>query len=120
MDTYSKIEYIQISINNKKINHNYIKNFIKINNIKCTENMNGTFVNLSILDEKIIDILYDYIYNNLNNKIEIERNNIINESIKIINNPPEKNIIKKEEKIYIKKKDLTPLELKIIELSKTI
>ena len=56
MDTYSKIEYIQISINNKKINHNYIKNFIKINNIKFTENMNGTFVNLSILDEKIIDI----------------------------------------------------------------
>ena len=81
--------------------------------------MNGSFVNLSILDEGLIDILYDYIYKNLNNKIEIERNNIIKESIEIINKPSvKKEIVKK--KVFKQKTDLTETDLKIIELSKTI
>ena len=81
--------------------------------------MNGTFINLSILDEELIDILYDYIFKNLNNEIEIQRNNIIKESIEIINKPKiKKEIVKK--KVYKEKTDLTPLDLEIIELSKTI
>ena len=45
---------------------------------------------------KLIDLLYDYIFKNLNNKIEIERNNIIKESIEIINKPVKKQIEKKK------------------------
>ena len=54
----------------------------------------------------------------MNNKIEIERNNIIKESIEIINKPVKKQIEKK--KVFKQKTDLTETDLKIIELSKTI
>ena len=54
----------------------------------------------------------------MNNKIEIERNNIIKESIEIINKPVKKQIEKK--KVFKQKTDLTEIDLKIIELSKTI
>ena len=119
MDKQGKKLYIYKCIEDKVINHNYIKTFIDNYNIKYTENMNGTFINLSILDEELIDILYDYIYKNLNNKIEIERNNIIKESIEIINKPSiKKEIVKK--KVFKSKTDLTETDLKIIELSKTI
>ena len=118
MNRKEKISYIQRCITDKKINHNYIKTFIEMHEIKYTENMNGSFVNLSILNDELIDLLYDYIFKNLNNKIEIERNNIIKESIEIINKPIKKQIEKK--KVFKQKTDLTETDLKIIELSKTI
>jgi len=119
MDKQGKKLYIYKCIEDKVINHNYIKTFIEIHEIKYTENMNGSFVNLSILNEELIDILYDYIFKNLNNKIEIERNNIIKESIEIINKPSiKKEIVKK--KVFKQKTDLTETDLEIIELSKTI
>ena len=119
MNKDNKILYIQTCIQEEKINHNCILNFIKIYNIKYTKNMNGSFINLSILNDNLINILYDYIFINLNNKIETDRLNTIRESIEIINKSNKKHLIKKE-KVFKQKTDLTETDLKIIELSKTI
>ena len=54
MNKREKISYIQRCITDQKINHNYIKTFIEIHEIKYTENMNGSFVNLSIFSSEDI------------------------------------------------------------------
>ena len=88
-----------------------------IGDIKYTKNMNGTFINLSILDEELINLFYNYIYKNLKNIINIERENTLFK-LKNIKNEKNKEIVKN--KIYKKKENLTELEIKIIELSKII
>ena len=80
--------------------------------------MNGIFINLSILDETIIDKFYIYIKDNLSNGINKERFENIKIAKEIINNPKKK--VKKNKIIYTKKGGLTELELRIIKLSKTI
>ena len=117
MNKQEKILYINKCIIDKKIDHKYINSFIRLHNIKYTKNMNGTFINLSILDEELINLFYNYIYKNLNNIINIERENTLFK-LKNIKNEKNKEIVKN--KIYKKKENLTELEIKIIELSKTI
>ena len=59
-------------IYNKKVHHKLIYSFLIENDIKYTENNNGYFFNLSKLDDKYVDLLYDivsihdisYIYDN--------------------------------------------------------
>jgi len=113
-----KIKYIYDKVTNHSINSEYIKSFIDLYEIKFTENMNGIFINLSILDETIIDKFYIYIKDNLNNGINKERFENIKIAEEIINNPKKRDI--KNKKIYTKRGDLTELELRIIKLSKTI
>ena len=120
MNKQEKIFYINKSIIEKEIDHKYIYTFIRLHDIKYTKNMNGTFINLSILDNKLIDLLYDYINKNINNITNKEREGIL---LELKNYKDKKNIItknKKEYKRYKKKENLTELDLKIIELSKTI
>ena len=94
--------------------HNDIIEYIKINNIKYTENSNGFFVNISLIDEhinNIYNILQHTIYNNIENdnmiikKQEIILNNEIEKKIhkKNINYNIELNIFNKEEQQIILK-----------------
>ena len=125
MDELHKQKYIFNKINNKEINHDYIKTFIIQNNIKYTENMNGIFINLTLLDEDIIEDLYIYIYEYLHNFIEENRETIMN-NLKIENElkadiKKKKKPFKKEPtKKYKNPPQLTDVEKYIIELSLTI
>lgn len=75
MDKDTSYKKLYIYENIYKVNdHTQIINFIDLNNIKYTENNNGIFLNISILNDKIINKLYSIVYNiqnynNNNNKI---------------------------------------------------
>ena len=118
-----KIKYIYDKVTNHSINSEYIKSFIDLYEIKFTENMNGIFINLTLLDEHIIEGLYKYIYEYLHNFIEENRETIIN-NLKIENDS--KSIKKKKQfqrepaKKYKSPPKLTDIEKDIIELSLTI
>lgn len=82
------------------------------NKINYSENSNGMFINLSLLDDDLIDILYQKV---------LDLSKINEKEISSIKKEPvieKKNI--KEEKNEIVKDDLTmnSLERKMIELSK--
>ena len=125
MEELDKRKYIFNKINNKEINHSYIKTFVIQNDIKYTENMNGIFVNLTLLNEDIIDDLYNYIYEYLHNFIEENRETIINNlkieiELKAITKKIKKPFKKEPTKIYKNPPQLTDVEKNIIELSKQI
>ena len=125
MEEIDKRKYIFNKINNREINHSYIKTFVIQNDIKFTENMNGIFVNLTLLDRDIIDDLYNYIYEYLHNYIEENRDTILNDlkienELKSIEKKKNKIVIDKPKKIYKKPPELTDVEQNIIELSKKI
>jgi len=58
-------EIIENNINNL-IYHNNVVDFIKENNIEYTENKNGIFVNISIIDEEKLIKLNQCIINTIN------------------------------------------------------
>ena len=66
-----------------KINHTKIIDLIKLNHCYFTENQNGIFINLNILNNSIIDEIYNIIYYDINNNLN--HNNII-DNINNINN----------------------------------
>lgn len=124
-DEVNKKLYIYNSIKNNIIDHEIIKQYIIKNSISYSKNNNGLFVNLSLLDDKYILELYTLIYNQINNKIYNERENIINNLN--YNNIEDNNI--KQTKQYCKQKleikykkinNLSKNQLEIIEQSKTI
>ena len=75
-----KIQYIYRTINKGEINTNNIFNFINKNNLKYSENNNGILLNLSRLDEDIINKLcviveednLKFINLDLNNKLMVD------------------------------------------------
>ena len=79
MNIDEKKKIIVDSINNIE-NHNKIVNFIHYYEIKHTENNNGYFVNISVINDEIIEKLYELIIN-LNNNLD---DNLLKEKIKII------------------------------------
>jgi len=125
MDELNQMKYICDKINSREINHSYIKTFVIQNDIKFTENMNGIFINLTLLDEHIIEGLYKYIYEYLHNFIKEDRETVLN-NLKIENELIKKNkkirkpLIKKQTKKYKNPPELTDVEKNIIELSLNI
>jgi len=125
MDELNQMKYICDKINSREINHSYIKTFVIQNDIKFTENMNGIFINLTLLDEHIIEDLYKYIYEYLHNFIKEDRETVLN-NLKIENELIKKNkkirkpLIKKQTQKYKIPPQLTDVEKNIIELSLTI
>ena len=100
-----KKKFIFNTINNIE-NHNKIINFIHYYKIKHTENNNGYFVNISVINDEIIEKLYELIIN-LNNNLD---DNLLKEKIKII----------EENNIYIDKtnqKNITKIQYNDIKLS---
>lgn len=120
MDTEDKKKYIFNNINLIE-NHNKIVNFIHYYEIKHTNNNNGYFLNISVLEDNLIDILYKLI-NELNNTdddelYQKEKQIIVDNDNKIESN------IKKKYKNYneikdINQNDFSDIDRKIISLSK--
>tara|TARA_B100001123_G_C15337146_1_gene1033295 strand:+ start:619 stop:1023 length:405 start_codon:yes stop_codon:yes gene_type:complete len=115
--TYVKKLYIYENINSL-CNHSQIINLVDENNIKYTENNNGIFINISLLDSTIIDQMYDIIYNAQNYD---ESNNQYNNNIIIKDNgiegvTPDK-VMDKEEDKYAKKKEINTNTLNDFDLS---
>ena len=95
--------------------HNEIINYIKNNNIKYTENTNGFFVNISLIDEHINNIynILQYIIfnNNENNEMDYKKQELIEDN----------NFLKINEKKFnynIELKNFTKVEQDKILLSK--
>lgn len=64
--------------------HIEIFKLLKKENVEFSENKNGVFINLSILDDKIINKLDSYLnyvitQENMINQIESEKNNVVKE-----------------------------------------
>jgi len=94
--------------------HNEIVDYIKNNNIKYTENANGFFVNISLIDEhinNIYNILQYILYNDVDNdKMIIKKEELIlNNTIKKFDNNKIYNI---ELKIFNKKERKVILQSK--------
>ena len=121
MDINEKKIYIYKNINNIKY-HNEIISYIKDNDIKYTENNNGFFVNISLIDEhinNIYNILKYILSNNIeNDNYDFKKTIIFNNDI--INNIGQRKIVSTVNKNYniplsnFKKKD----QLLIIESKK--
>ena len=60
-------------------NHEQIIDLITLKECKFTENNNGIFLNLSVLDDEIITIIYQIIINSLN--YEEQNNEYISQNI---------------------------------------
>ena len=136
MNRDNKIKYISDEIENSNIDRNYIIKYILDENIKYTKNKNGIFVNLSILDDKNIDIMYEYMSEKKYDTFEQKRDKEITkyknttditDTTDIKKDTTDTDIKKDKETIdkNIKKTfkqidNLTDIDLQIIELSKTI
>ena len=69
MDIIDKKKYIFNKLSNNNY-HNNVINFIITNNIKYTENSNSLLINLSVLQDNLVDKLYDLLlYDNVDNDI---------------------------------------------------
>jgi hypothetical protein len=108
--------YIYENIDKLK-DHNQIINLIKLKHCKYTENGNGIFLNISKLDDEIINIIYQLIMNTLDYKEdvgenfaygltdELEKDEFVKEDI---NHAPHKGYMKE----YVYSSDLEELLLK--------
>ena len=107
MDIDKKRKYI-LSISSSIIYTAEIRNLIDKNSVKITENSNGIFINLSLLNDDIIDEFYSIIIKQKekNNNYQI----IEEENIKIIS----KKITKKVENKKFKIIKLTRLQRQIL------
>jgi len=113
MNRHEKMKYIQDELQNE--NHNYIIKYIHENKIKYTENNNGIFINLSIMDEEILNMLYKNINDKSFNVNDIKREELLLNYTNISNVKKIKNKIK-----YKIPEHLSDVDLQIIEYSKTI
>ncbi len=105
---------LQKKISDNELYNDFLYEYIISNDINYTSNKNGIFINLTELDDNIIDEMYNYTIKMTHN-IQTEKPSCINN---------EKNIIKKKniinEIIYKPLPELKPYQKELIELSKTI
>jgi len=111
MNNKEKIEYIQNNITNNEKN---IFKTIKEYDISYTKNNNGIFINLSKINENIIDKIYDNIKNNFYIADNIRNTEITKykKSLSVKNS--------EEKKIYKKFENLSESDLQTINYSKKI
>ena len=118
-DVKKKRYFIYENIQNIK-NHNPIIDLINFKNCKYTENNNGIFLNISVLDEEMIEIIYQLIINSISYDDKTQYEEIKNEEYKK-NNIKNMETVKKEKN---NKNDSLPLsffnrkEKEIIKYSK--
>ena len=108
MDTKRKRIYDIVSQNS--INNNFIYDYIISNNIRHTNNINGLFINLTRLNDSVIDDMYMYV-----TKVVSNINSRKNETLSIT-----KSQSKPSAKIYKPLPVFTDIQTKILNLSKTI
>jgi len=100
-------------------NHTIIRNFCEINHISKTENSNGTFINLAILDEDKTRRLYELIsklilhnHGSTIRDIDVLKQSLLTKSSKVV--PVTEPSTRKYKCIHKRKK----IDKQIIELSK--
>ena len=95
--------------------HTIIIEYFDLNKLNYTMNNNGIFINLSILDEEVIDFIYKFTINQNHiipdNKTEYLENNtdkVVRKKKNIVNDIFLKNFTKEEQKIikYSKQENL--------------
>ena len=113
MDIKNKIYYIQQKLEYDKTNKYYsiINMLIKKYNLEYSSNKNGIFLNISILDDVIIDLIYK---NFINSEGSISPKEITQETKPII-----KPIQKKEYKIKKDKLNLDKFDNFLLQQSRT-
>lgn len=108
---------INLLSNNDQINQ--LNEFIQLNDIPRSSNLNGTFINLTVLDENHIHLLSDFLLTNKNNKVtDLNLENDFKNEFKTISN--ELSNYKKKQtitKLKIKNTKVTQLEKQIIKFS---
>tara|TARA_B100000214_G_scaffold58799_3_gene38110 strand:- start:4094 stop:4480 length:387 start_codon:yes stop_codon:yes gene_type:complete len=114
--------YIYENIDKIK-NHDQVIDIINIKNCKFTSNNNGIFLNLSVLSDELINLIYQIVINSLD--YEENQLNEYNESELIdTNNENDENVEEKvvkydlEKKYKLLLKDFNNEEQKIIDMSK--
>lgn len=117
MDIGQKKIYILNKLYDTKY-HNETINFIITHNIKYTENNNNILINLSVLNDDLVDKLYNILINDnfVDNTYNYDK--LINNDEIYEVNKNSKDKIKKEEYKDILLKDFTEDEKKLILLSK--
>lgn len=117
MDIGQKKIYILNKLYDTKY-HNETINFIITHNIKYTENNNNILINLSVLNDDLVDKLYNILVNDnfVDNTYNYDKLINNDEIYEVSNNSKDK--IKKEEYKDILLKDFTEDEKKLILLSK--
>ena len=121
--------YIYENIDKIK-NHDQIIDLINIKACKFTKNSNGIFLNLSALEDELINLIYQIIINLMdyeeNNEstinqshdnIYIDKETINNEDI-IINGDMDNNVYQKKARFTLQLQDFTNNEQEIINASK--
>ena len=106
-----KRKELQNKINENEINNNFLYDYIISNNIKYTSNKNGIFINLTKLDDKIIDDMYQY---TIKMSFNIKSRNKVYAKKNMIENKINK------KKTYNKLPVFDLIENEILRLSKTI
>ena len=108
---------IKLLSNNDQINQ--LNEFIRLNDIPRSSNLNGTFINLTVLDENHIHLLSDFLLKKKNHKVpDLNLENDFKNEFKTISN--EFNNYKKKKtitKLKIKNTKVTQLEKQIIKFS---
>ena len=114
--------YIYENIDKIK-NHEQVIDIINIKNCKFTSNNNGIFLNLSVLSDELINLIYQIVINSLD--YEENQLNEYNESELIdTNNENDENVEEKvvkydlEKKYKLLLKDFNNEEQKIIDMTK--
>tara|TARA_B100000029_G_scaffold243020_1_gene240252 strand:- start:925 stop:1311 length:387 start_codon:yes stop_codon:yes gene_type:complete len=114
--------YIYENIDKIK-NHDQVIDIINIKNCKFTSNNNGIFLNLSVLSDELINLIYQIVINSLD--YEENQLNEYNESELIdTNNENDEHVEEKvvkydlEKKYKLLLKDFNNEEQKIIDMSK--
>lgn len=119
-----KKQYIYNNIKKNNVDHSYIIPYIKNKNVPFSENTNGIFINISILEDDIIEELYNIIFNFINNKVNYERHKKfieIHKDINISNNNNNNNIITNNIKQNYKEiEDINNIQLFILKNIKNI
>ena len=100
---------LQKLILNNQMNNDFLYDYIIANEIKHTSNKNGIFINLSGIDNKIIDDMYEY-----TNKMTI------NIQIRDVKNIPTEGKKKLQTKSYKLLPTFNSIQKQILEMSKTI
>ena len=105
---------LQKKISDNELYNDFLYEYIISNDINYTSNKNGIFINLTELNDVVIDEMYNYTLKMTYN-IQSEKSSYINNNINITE---KKNIINKI--IYKPLPELKPYQIELIELSKTI
>ena len=105
---------LQKKISDNELYNDFLYEYIISNDINYTTNKNGIFINLTELNDDIIDEMYNYTLKMTYN-IQSVKSSYINHNKNVIE---KKNII--NEIIYKPLPKLKPYQIELIELSKTI